>query len=174
MITLFVDNCNPISQGFYDHILAGIQFHQLRCSCGHAGCLSRHAYYYRTVRTINHSLRIRICRVICSECGATHALLLSSMVPYSQLNTEDQLRIISSYLEGDPVNTFDSMEDDGINENLIKSIIRRFRTFWKERLRAESIPLSPLGSLIRGCFSSYSLQFMQIKCTFNSLFLNTT
>lgn len=112
---------------------------------------------------------IRICRVKCSECGKTHALLLSSFVPYSQVPVGEQQEIAVSVEDGQPIR---EIYDDHphIDDNCIKSIIRRYKKHWKERLVSESITLSPLPGLIRHCFTLYSAQFMQIRSTSNTLF----
>ena len=84
MITIFVKDCNQISQSFYDSVIFDLQLHQMTCSCSHSACLSVHGYYWRSVKLPSGTLRLRVCRVKCSECGTTHALHLTSMVPYSQ------------------------------------------------------------------------------------------
>lgn len=84
MITIFVPDCNQISQSFYDSVIFDLQLHQLTCSCSHSACLSVHGYYWRSVKLPSGTLRLRVCRVKCSECGTTHALLLSSIVPFSR------------------------------------------------------------------------------------------
>jgi len=35
MITIFVPDCNQISQSFYDSVIFDLQLHQLTCSCSH-------------------------------------------------------------------------------------------------------------------------------------------
>ena len=100
MITIFAGNCNQISQSFYDSVIFDLPLHQLTCSCGHSACLSIHGYYRRAVKLPSGTVRLRDCRVKCSECGNTHALLLSSMVPYSQVTLPDQQRICSDYEAG--------------------------------------------------------------------------
>ena len=97
MITLFVEENNPMTPTFYNNLIAALQFHRLICPCGHSGSLSIHGYYYRSVKTAQGLLRFRICRVICSCCGHTHALLLSSMVPYSRISLADHVSIISGF-----------------------------------------------------------------------------
>ena len=76
MITLYVEENNPITPDFYNNVIANLQFHRLRCSCGQAGCLSVHAYYHRHIKVPGDRLGFRICRVRCASCGKTHALLL--------------------------------------------------------------------------------------------------
>ena len=173
MITLSVDICNPVSQDFYDKTIYNLQFHRLVCSCGHSGCLTIHGYYDRSVKCEDSCLRLRICRVICSECGHTHALLLSSLVPYSQIPLKEQIDICR-LSESD--RNFSSVMDytPSIDENCVRSVIRRFRLHWKQRLLSESIKLIPDFHLIRQCFSAFRRQFMQIKHTPNILFLTPT
>lgn len=173
MITLSVDICNPVSQDFYDKTISNLQFHQLVCTCRHSGCLSIHGYYKRSVKCGDSCLRLRICRVICCECGRTHALLPSSLVPYSQIPTKDLVDIISlSESDGD----FSSVMNDtpSIDESSVRSVIRRFRLHWKQRLLSELIPLIPDTNFIERCFSAFRCQFMQIKTTPNILFLTPT
>lgn len=173
MITLSTDFCNPISQRFYDNLISGLQFHQLSCPCGHSGCLNIHGYYSRNVKSGGSSLRLRICRVRCSLCGSTHALIPASLVPYSQIPLAEQVRLISAFEQG--TSQLSVMEQNpSIDENNVSSILRRFRLHWRQRLLAERIPLLPLHQLVRRCFQAFHRQFMQIKSTSNLLFLNTT
>lgn len=173
MITIFVQDCNQISQSFYDSVINKLQFHQLTCSCGHSACLSIHGYYRRSVKTPDGLCSLRICRVICSECGHTHALLLSSIIPYSQIPFVVQHQVISSYEEG----TVPSSVCErylSIDENNVKHLIRSYRKRWREMLLSLSISLSSVILLIRQCFLNYSAQFMQIHQGRHVLFSATT
>ena len=168
MLTITVQDCNRFDQIFYNSVIFSLPFHTLMCTCKHSGCLSFHARYTRSVITPDGKITLTICRVICSECGRTHALLLSSMVPYSQISAEDQRRIAESYESGtDHCEACSS--GNGIDDNNVKSVIRRYVKFWRERLRAESIRLDSLSELTISCFSHYSKQFMQIRRTPNLL-----
>ena len=69
MITLYVEENNPITPGFYNSVLNNLQFHQLKCPCGQSGCLSVHGYYNRYVKTEDGKVMFRICRVKCDQCG---------------------------------------------------------------------------------------------------------
>ena len=169
MITIFVRDCNQISQSFYDSVIYKLPFHQLACSCGHAACLSIHGCYRRTVKLPSGPLRLRVCRVKCSECGATHAILLSSIVPYSQIPLSDQQRICNDYEEERCVSSV-CISNPSIDENNVKSVLRNYRRCWREKLRSLRIPLSPINTLVRSCFSDYSSQFMQIHRRINKLF----
>lgn len=173
MITIFVRDCNQISQSFYDSVINNVPLHQLTCSCSHSACLSIHGYYRRTVKLTSGALRLRVCRVKCSECGTTHALLLSSMVPYSQIPLLDQQKICSDFEEGKSTSLV-CEANPSIDENNVKSVLRNYRHCWREKLRSLRIRLFPLGDLILSCFSYYSSQFMQIHQRVNKLFSYTT
>lgn len=168
MLTVPVQDFNTFTQEFYDSVIAGLQLHQLECSCGHSGCLSFHASYERSVTTPSGKKPLIICRVICSECSHTHALLLSSMVPYSQIPVKIQQDIVIAYEEGSDRNEV-LITGSGIDENNVKSVIRRYVRFWRERLIAAGTGIMSLPDLISSCFSHYSRQFMQIKRTSNNL-----
>lgn len=173
MITISVENFNTFSQRFYDSVIAQVQIHQLTCKCGHSACLTIHGYYYRYIQTQDGKVKIKVTRVKCSECGRTHALLISSLVPYSQIPLEEQRQIIES-VEEEASSSEICEGHPQIDENCIKSIIRRYKKHWKERLKSEQIPLMPPTSLIRRCLKHYSKQFMQIRSTFNRLYVIPT
>ena len=173
MITIFVRDCNQISQSFYDSVINDLQLHRLTCSCSHSACLSVHGYYKRTVKLPFRSVSLRICRVRCSVCGTTHALLLSSLIPYSRIPLSVQQRICMDYEEGLSAGTV-CESDPSIDENNVKSVLRNYRLRWREMLRSLKIRLFPIDDLILSCFSDYSLQFMQIHQRVNILFSFTT
>lgn len=168
MITIFVEDYNQFSQDFYDGVIESLQLHRLVCSCGHSGCLTKHAYYSRWIRSDDGKVEILICRVKCSVCGATHALLLTSIVPYSQISFRIQHQIIQAFKNGtSPRTIFEQFPD--VDENYIRAIYRRFLRYWEARLLSEQIPLSPASLLIRMCLTLFHAQFMQIRRIFNSL-----
>lgn len=173
MITIFVSDFNQFSQDFYDSLINSLQFHQLECSCGRSACMSIHGYYERGILLPDGIVSIRICRVRCSECSKTHALLPSSIVPYDRIPLADQCRIIAGFEDGADGNAVceDSLT---IDENAVKAVILRYRLFWLQRLLSEAISLHPLMELVKNCFSFYSRQFMQIRGTANKLFVMTT
>ncbi len=172
MITLLVDNCNPISQDFYDKTIRSLQFHQLTCSCGLSGGLTKHGYYYRRLKVDDDLQQLCICRVICSHCGSTHALLLSSFVPYSQISLPDQVVIISNF-ENHSSQSALMARNNAIDESNIRSILRQYRRFWQQRLLTARISLWG-ASLSQMCFSFFERQFMQIKRTPNLFFVPPT
>lgn len=173
MITLSVENFNHISQRFYDDIISGLQFHMLTCpSCGHSGTLTRHAYYTRSIRTTDGIIPLRILRLKCS-CGCTHAVLISSIVPYSRISLKDHIFIISSGYEPDAVAKI-QLSIPEISFWSIRSICRIFASYWKERLISFGISLLDTGKLVFECFHTFSRQFMQNHIGLNQLFLYPT
>ncbi len=173
MITLFVEENNPLTQHFYNKIINNLQFHQLTCTCGHSGCLSVHGYYHRYIKASSGRLCFRICRVKCKCCGHTHAILLSSMVPYSQISLAEQVSII--YNHENSLSQDSVMNDNpSIDENCYRYIIRQYLNHWKQKLLSEHIFFCNIHSLTLSCFSLFLRQFMQIKRTPNILFPNTT
>lgn len=173
MITILTDNCNAISQNLYDNILNSLQEHQLECTCGHSGCLSVHGYYSRKIKFEDSYISLRIRRMICSFCKATHALLLSTIVPYSQIPLSVQVNIIDCHersLDFTPI----MQAHPSIDESNIRYVIKQYLCYWLERLLSVSLCLCSSKSFVSRCFASFSRQFMQIKRTPNQLFVNTT
>lgn len=173
MITIFVEENNPLTPNFYNNLINSLQFHKLTCTCGHSACLSIHGYYTRSLKTPEGKSSFRICRVICSFCHHTHALLPSSMVPYSQVSTKEHVDIISLHEDGKGWECLMNL-NPSIDESNCRHIIRTFLRYWKQRLLSRMMTLSDRTLLIRDCFASFSRQFMQIHCTPNVLFMNTT
>lgn len=162
MITISVDDCNNFSQDYYNSVINSLQMHQVRCSCGASGCLTIHGYYKRGIFLPERVTFLRICRVKCSECGRTHALLLSSIVPYDRISLDDQHRIVCAYTDGEDLKDI-CKENPFIDEHSAKAVIRRYCRFWKQRLLSERIALKPVRDLLMGCLAHYSMQFMQIR-----------
>lgn len=168
MITIDVQNFNNFSQEFYDSVVNAIELHQLKCSCNHSACMNWHGSYKRSIITGSGKTTLRIMRVICTVCGKTHAILPASVVPYSQIPAEVQREAVRAYEKGTDVNAV--CNNSGIDENNIKSIILRYRRFWRQRLLSERIGLESIRNLIRRCIESYGMSFMQIRKTVNRLF----
>lgn len=169
MITILVKEYNQFSQSFYDSVINSVQIHMLTCSCGHSACMTIHGYYKRSVQTETGKIKLRICRVKCSDCGRTHALLLSSIVAYSLVPLNVQRLIAKAFDECTRTPVIFDVHPE-IDENCIRAIIRRYKKYWKQRLAAEAIPLDPAKRLVCMCLSLYQAQFMQVRSTFNTLF----
>lgn len=173
MITLLVEENNPLTPNFYNDLISNLQFHQLTCPCGHSACLSVHGYYNRFIKLPLGKLSFRICRVICDVCEHTHSILLSSMVPYSQISLRNHVSIIINYESNLPQENVMN-ENPSIDENNYRYIIRCYKNHWQEKLLAEHICLSNTVILIESCFSFFSRQFMQIRRAPNILSILTT
>lgn len=173
MITVITQECNEISQEFYDATMDSIQNSQLKCSCGHCGCLVGHGGYTRYVKTALGKIPLAVRRLQCSLCNTTHALLPSDIVPYSQVPLPDHAAIASSYEEGK-----DAMEVMDRNPELSPSqvfyILSLYIRLWRQRLLSERLPLSPVQTLTQPCLRLFGRQFMQIKNTRNILFAPPT
>ncbi len=94
MFTIMVPMDSPISQQYYDDALQKIHISALTCSCGNHGSFVYHGSYRRKLITENGKLPLSITRIKCKNCRHTHALLLSSMVPYTQIPLYIQTKII--------------------------------------------------------------------------------
>ena len=173
MITVITKECNEISQKLYDNAMDSIQLCHLKCSCGHFGCLVGHGGYTRYVKTPLGKIPLAVRRVQCCLCNATHALLPSGIVPYSQVPLADHAAIASSYEEGR-----DGMEVMDRNPELSPSqvfyILSLYIRLWRQRLLSEHLPLSPVHALTKPCIRLFGRQFMQIKQTKNILFAPPT
>ena len=173
MITIETGFCNPISQSFYDNTVLALDLNLITCTCGHTGCLVWYGSYTRKLRQEDQVISLRISRVFCSSCHHTHALLLSPIVPYSQIPLKVQAAIAQCYEESSGYRQI-LEEQSCIDENTVSSIIRSFRRHFRERLRSFSVPLFPPAGLVRSCFACFSRSFMQIKNTRNKLFCPPT
>lgn len=173
MITILTDNCNPISQILYNNILNTLEQHQLTCTCGHSGCLSVHGYYNRRIKFETSFISLRIRRMICSICKTTHAILLSSIVPYSQISLPDQVAILGCHERSENFASIMQMHPS-IDESNIRRVIRQYLCHWLERLLSASLFLCSTKDFVERCFSNFNRQFMQIKRTPNILFFKPT
>lgn len=169
MITILSSKIKYISPFTYLNFINSISLNQLPCSCGISGSLIKHAYYRRSIKTNRGIRSLYILRMKCKHCGKTHAILPSSIVPYSRILLSDQLtilRIFHNHASFDPF----MMANEWIDESNIQYIIRQFLRHWKERITAFGLSLSlhPLA-LSKHCLLSLRRQFMQIKSTPNFL-----
>lgn len=166
MITVFVSENNPISQKAYDDSMNQADPFCLPCTCGCQGSLIRYGSYCRHVKAGGAKFPLIIRRVLCLSCGRSHALIPSSLVPYSQIPLEDQVSLMEVFEEGgSPEAILDS--NPQIDDRTPFRLIRMYLIYWRERLLSERIALRPLVRLTRQCLSLFGKQFMQIKNTPN-------
>ena len=173
MITVITKECNEISQDLYDVLIDSIQISQLTCSCGHHGCLVGHGCYSRNVKTPMGKIPLAIRRVQCGLCRATHALLPSAIVPYSQVPLTDHVAIASSYENGrNGMETMDANPE--LSPSQVFYILSLYIRFWRQRILSERLKLTPAHALTQPCLRLFGRQFMQIKSTRNVLFVPPT
>lgn len=173
MITVITEECNEISQELYDALMDPIQTCQLTCSCGHRGCLVGHGCYSRSVKTPMGKISFAIRRVQCGLCRATHALLPSSIVPYSQVPLTDHAAIASSYESGG--NAMDVMEaNPELSPSQVFYILSLYIRFWHQRILSGRLKPTQAHALTQPCLRLFGRQFMQIKSTGNVLFVPPT
>ena len=173
MITIKIENHNLISQDFYNKTIVSLDLNLIPCTCGHSGCLIRYGSYRRSIQLADRVLKLSVVRVYCKICAHTHALLLSSIIPYSQIPLVLHVRLIHAYEHEIRCQNL-LAEQYCVDENNLKSIIRNYRLHWKQRLLSMRLHFPDIQSLISGCFSFFSRQFMQIKSTSNKLFVLPT
>lgn len=173
MITVQTKNYNLISQDFYNNTINSLDLNLIPCTCGHSGCLIRYGSYKRNIQLADKILTLSVVRVYCKSCGHTHALLLSSMVPYSQIPLSIHIRLIDAHERKLPLLSV-LTDQCCIDENNWKSILRNYRLHWKQRLLSIGCFPADISSLVPKCFSCFSRQFMQIKTTRNKLFILPT
>lgn len=165
MITYFINNFNNNYQSIYDKLNTNTNLSATQCPCGLKGNLIRYGFYSRHIKTPSGLVKLRIQRVKCKVCGHTHALLLSCLIPYSQILLKDAVYIIRSSSIDDLKNIM--MNNLSIDESNISYVKRQFHKHWQHRLLAEQIRFDE--SLVFQCFFHYKMQFMQIKRTVNIL-----
>lgn len=179
MITFLVEDYNTFSNKTYIDLIDSISLNQLTCPgkhgnpCGHKGCMIKHGSYARTFSHDGLSETIFIVRVICKECGTTHALIPSNILPYSQFPVMDITNLISLYEDNSPLDPV--MENNPyIDRSVAFSYVRKYLLYWKERIKSIPLHLSTSSGFIWDCFYHFGIQFMQIKRTSNILFCPPT
>lgn len=172
MITLKTKIFNYPSQKNYDYFLSHLNLYKLKCSCDARGQCKKHAYYTRRIKTPFGKVRLCILRVICTSCGKTHAILLDSIVPYSQVVLKDHIDIITAMEEKKNRNHIMERCPE-IEESNITYILNTYRRHWRERIQSISPQimklLKEINVLIISSFYRFQLNFMQIHYTYNSL-----
>ena len=155
MITLKVDNLNrEISQKLYDEILESVDIHLLECTCKRHNMVV-HGYYSRNIKTHNGNIELVIMRVRCKDCGKTHAVLISFIVPYQSIEISVLIDIID---DGDIEKI---MADNlSIDELDIFRVKERFRLRYKSFMK--SLNLTFEDDLVFLSFKYFKSNFMQI------------
>lgn len=152
---------NAVTQSVYNQIVFNVEYERIECpKCHHCGT-TVHGYYYRNLKTPFGIIRLRIMRVKCRNCGSTHALLLSSFVPYSWISLDETIAII---LAENSEKRKKIMEDNpSIDESDVYRVLRNYKNYWKEKLISFFIVIDQ--SITTVCIKTFRRQFMQIPCT---------
>lgn len=174
MITIIDDKIKYLSQDSYDNFIDRINIHQLSCTCDKKGNLIKHGWYFRSVKTPNGLVRLKILRVFCKLCKKTHAIVPAEIVPCSQTQLCDHVKIIKAYHSKESYEPI--MENNqSVDESNIRYIVRKYVRYWKERLASvKSSVFDEIADLVTQCLLKFDRQFMQIKSTANILFVKPT
>ena len=165
MITLKVDKLNrEISQKLYDEIIASVDIHLLECTCKRHNMVV-HGYYTRKLKTNNGNVELVILRVRCKDCGRTHAVLISFIVPYQSIEMSVQIKIITD-------NDIEKIMYPNIDELDIYRVKERFRLRYKSFMK--SLNLTFEDDLVFLSFKYFKSNFMQIhKGVYNLILIST-
>lgn len=168
MITINSIKIKSLNQKTYHSFLESIELHSISCTCGHSGCLIKHGFYKRSIKSFNdNKVILSILRVKCNICGKTHAIFPILIVPYSQITLDDHICIINNHNTGKSHETL-MTKKILIDENSIRRILFHYKRYWQQRLISAFIPLSlHLADLSKNCIEIFKRQFMQIKFTQN-------
>ena len=131
MITLLTRIYKNISQQFYDDVINNIELSNLKCPYCNKHDLIKHCYYSRHYKQEGIDITIIILRVKCKNCKHTHALLLDSIVPYSQSPLIDQVDII---INQDNINHLKRIMEQNclIDEGIISKIKFRYNKYYRK------------------------------------------
>ncbi len=164
MIVVLRQTVKEISQKIYNQMLKKLNRQKIQCSeCKQFG-FNIHSYYDHHFKIAGQSQKrnVVITQLICPHCGKTHAVLLCTMVPWSQITLEDTIRIIEA--KNDEETRQLMYENEVITVEDVKRIRRVFRREWKERLKGFNINID--DDLSENCIKWHKRQFMQNHCGF--------
>jgi len=114
----------------YAEATINLTFNKLICpSCNMVGDFEIKGYYERTIIVNNYSVRIKILRIRCKDCGRTHAIFFFDFIPYYQLSSQDSNALmLKSYI------------DYNYDYDLLKKLQKRVEIF-KKRIIQFSISI---------------------------------
>ena len=131
MITLKVDKLNrEISQKLYDEIIESVDIHLLECTCKRHNMVV-HGYYSRKIKTNNGNIELVVLRVRCKDCGRTHAVLISFIVPYQSIEMSVLIDIID---DGDIEKIMSA--NPSIDEISVYRVKKRFKSRYKSWMKS--------------------------------------
>lgn len=170
MIIFDASPVNVITQKLYDSLLELVFIASLECPHCHHHAFIYHGVYSRSVKDSAGLSELIVQRVRCRECGHTHALLPAFLIPYCQIALSVAVRIIQT---AGPDEKEDIMrENPSIDESDIVHVLRKWKSEWRERLRAFNIGMDSL--LTKRCILNHRRQFLQNHCRSPVSFHTTT
>lgn len=156
MITLKVEKINSeFNQKFYDDCISQIDIHTLSCSCNsHDNVI--HGYYQRKVRTDKGNIMLRVIRVRCKNCGKTHAVLISLIIPYKSVSLKTSIRIIRR----ENIKSL-MIDNNEIDEQVIYRIRKVFNERYKKWMSLSKITFE--DDLVLKSYIDFKSNFLQVR-----------
>lgn len=93
--------------------------------CGAVGNFTGHGHYFRHLVSIGSCARLRIRRVRCASCGATHAVLPEGVVPYRAYSELFVLAVLAAWASG--MSNAQVRDEFGIAESTRRRILSSAR-----------------------------------------------
>lgn len=151
--TKFSNKVNSIYQQNIDNK----DFNRCRCSkCNSTGDFEIKGYYYRNIVIDLNKISLRVTRIKCNSCNATHALFFEDIIPYFCLTSFDSL---SLYL-ADFISAF-------YDYDLLHRLKNRFSQFIKY-LNSVNESISKIHDINLKTIPSMSKSYLQIHVGFIS------
>lgn len=166
MIIVLTNMIDEIKESDYRQINNAINPASIKCpACDHVG-MCRYGFYFRKVKNCSSAIKtdLSIQRLQCmnDECRRTHAVLPSTIVPYSQITMYETIEMIRC--------ESDEEKDEILRKNIlldIKDIIRtkqRFTLYWRSII-AGIEPAMGDCRFFAVCIEKFKRHFMQTPHT---------
>lgn len=172
MVTIKTEKINIISQNIYDSYVENINIFAITCTCGCKGAMKKYGHYTRSVRFKGCKITLCIQRIRCSVCGRTHSILLSVIVPYSQIPLADQIQIVLHRSSREMIEKILG-GNYLIDDSEVYRILRNYDSYWLNRLIAAGVDMLS-EHITERCIELYGRQFMQIHLGKTSLIYPST
>ncbi len=149
----------------YNKFVDAIDFTISQCQCKSIGQFVIHGYYDRKIRTNGWLVILLVIqRMKCKSCGKTHAVLPTSIVPYSQILLTDMIGMIISHEEK---TSYKINKDSHLTRKDVKYVIKQYLRHWRDRILAIAsgsiIEFLRSSDLTRQVHCAYNTAFMQVK-----------
>lgn len=87
-------NIKKIINDIYFESVESMNFSSIICDRCSNNSWYRHAYYEKQINIYGKMIKVRITRIICTNCGKTHAILIEPMIPYISALFDVLIKII--------------------------------------------------------------------------------